>query len=103
MSDVNISDEIRKRVMKYEPRKPIFFRDLVKGLENYSGASYKAINKLKNEGIIEMLSKGIYYRPMMTKYGLLGINRELLIKKSILVMSKIRDISLDLKYGIDGD
>lgn len=84
VSEVNVSDIIRKRVMKYELRKPIFFKDLVKGIEVQRGAAYKAVNKLKNEGVIEMFSKGIYYRPMKTKYGVLGINRELLIKEKYI-------------------
>lgn len=81
---MNIADEIRKRIMKYELRKPIFFKDLVKDLEFQCGAVYKAINKLKNEGVIETFSKGIYYRPKKTKYGVLGIDRDLLIKVKYL-------------------
>ncbi len=81
---MNVSNEVRKRVMKYELREPIFFKDLVKDLEVQNGAVYKAINKLKNEGVIETFSKGIYYRPKKTKYGILGIDRDLLIKEKYL-------------------
>ena len=82
--DMNVSDRIRKRIMKYDLREPIFFENLVKGIEDQRNAAYKAINKLKSEGIIKMFSKGIYYRPKKTKYGTLGIDRELLIREKYI-------------------
>lgn len=81
---MNISEKIRKRVMKYELREPIFFEELIKGIESNKGAAYAIINKLKKEGIINQYLKGIYYRPRKTKYGTLSIDRDLLIKEKYI-------------------
>lgn len=70
--------------MKYGLREPIFFEELIKGISSNKGAAYTSISKLKKEGVINLYSKGIYYRPQETKYGILGIDKELLIKEKYL-------------------
>ena len=53
--------------MEYELRDPIFFEEIVKGIEDNRNAAYKAVNTLIKEGIINQFSKGIYYRPKSTR------------------------------------
>ena len=81
---MNVSEKIRNRIMKYELREPIFFEELIKGVEDHKAAAYKAVNTLKKQGIINQFSKGIYYRPKSTRYGVLGIDRDLLIKEKYI-------------------
>jgi len=81
---MNISEKIRKKIMKYELREPIFFEEIIKGIEDNKTAAYKAVNTLIKQGVINQFSKGIYYRPQSTRYGVLGINRELLIKEKYI-------------------
>lgn len=81
---MNISEKIRRKVMKYELREPIFFEALIKGIEDNKIAAYKSVNTLIKQGIINQFTKGIYYRSKSTRYGVLGIDRELLIKKKYI-------------------
>lgn len=81
---VNVTETIRNRIMKYELRHPIFFEVLIRGNEDYKNAGYKAINALKKQGVIKQFTKGIYYRPKNTKYGELGLDRDLLINEKYI-------------------
>lgn len=83
----NIIMDIEKRVLTYinnvVERDPIFFSDLYKDDTNINVIE-TIINKLKEDSVLSEYSSNIYYKPMNTPFGELGINKEKLIKRLYL-------------------
>lgn len=83
----NIILDIENRVLSYidtvEERDPIFFSDLYKDDMNINVIE-PIIQKLKEDSVLSEYSSNIYYKPMNTPFGELGINKEKLITRLYL-------------------
>lgn len=80
----NINREIENRINKYNPREPILIKELYEGLENNKAAVYYAISRVCKKNIIERYEKGIYFIPKKSKFGILKIDKDLLIEKKYI-------------------
>lgn len=81
------SIDSENRVLLYidtvKERDPIFISDLYKDITNRNAVE-TIIKKLKKDSILREYSLNIYYKPMNTPFGELGINKEKLIKRLYL-------------------
>lgn len=79
-----IEQLVHRYVSNCKEREPIFVNDInVSDEEVY--ARNLAFHKLEEEKIIKLFKKDIYYKPKITPFGELGIDKELLIKREFLV------------------
>ena len=65
------SKTIRKRVLGFEEGKVFRMEDL-KLSRTEQNAAVVALGRLVQEGAIERLSPGVYYKPKQTKFGIVG-------------------------------
>ena len=79
---MNIAHVVRERIEHYKETEPILIEEIVKGLDK--DTVYVAINRLAGEGIIENYAKGIYYKPKISRFGTIGLDKRKLIEKKYL-------------------
>lgn len=63
-----LTTEIRKRIRRLPEGKPFGYKDLRIEKSAYTAAA-KALERLKNEGLIKKVSKGVFYKPEQTVFG----------------------------------
>lgn len=80
---MNIAFVVREFIDKYDYREPIFIDDLQLD-ENQRNARNCELYKLEAKGIIKQYQKGIYYKPKITKFGELGIDKDKLLEYKYL-------------------
>jgi len=72
----NFSSKVRESINKYSPNEIIVARDLY--YSKFKGSNenlfYKALERMCKSNELRHLGKGIYYRPMMSKYGELPLD-----------------------------
>lgn len=73
---MNIALLVRDYVKKHELREPIFVKDLKVANKNARNVAFYRLKKL---GKIKSYKKGIYYKPEITPFGELGIDKNKLI------------------------
>ena len=82
---MNYSEIIRNELDKYQKNEIIFASKLYKETiysKNVSETSfYKLLERMHKNNEIEKLSKGIYYFPKVSKYGVIPISEEEIISK----------------------
>lgn len=81
-----VSKEVSKRV-KNKPLGELITYDEFKDLDNFSAVS-STLKRLQKTGIIERLSKGMYYRPKKTQYGTLPPTESEVLKALLKTKSK---------------
>lgn len=79
---MNIAHVVRERIEHYKETEPILIEEIAKGLDK--DTVYVAINRLAGEGIIENYAKGIYYKPKISRFGTIGLDKRKLIEKKYL-------------------
>ncbi|MGB5990214.1 MAG: DUF6088 family protein [Marinifilaceae bacterium] len=72
---MKISQQIAKKVEKMEEGLTFKYADLGVNLEQYE-AAIKALVRLEEQGVIKRLSKGVYYKPKQSVFGVIGPREE---------------------------
>lgn len=81
---MNIAHIVKERIEQYHETEPILVEEIVKGLDNYKVTVYVALNRLAGDGIIKSYTKGIYYKPKKSRFGIIGLDKRKLIEKKYL-------------------
>jgi len=81
---MNVAFVVKERIEQYHVTEPILVEEISEGMNDHKEALYIALNRLAGEGIIENYAKGIYYKPKVTRFGEIGINKRMLIEKKYL-------------------
>lgn len=74
---------LQNRIEKLLPREPILVRNILKEFPNIHAVDM-ALHRMEKKGQIIRFEKGIYYKPMKTRLGQLGIDKDALIKAKYL-------------------
>ena len=77
---MKVAAQIRKTIENIPESQPFGYADLNIEPVNFVTAA-KALERLKKKGIIEKVSKGIFYKPKMTIMGSLGPDYDALLKR----------------------
>ncbi len=77
---MKVAEQIRKTIENIPESHPFGYADLNIEPVNFITAA-KALERLKKKGIIEKVSKGIFYKPKMTVMGSLGPDYDALLKR----------------------
>ena len=80
---MSIAFIVREFIDKYDYREPIFIDDLQID-EKHKNARNCELYKLETKGILKQYQKGIYYKPKITKFGELGIDKDKLLEYKYL-------------------
>ena len=80
---MDIAFIVREFIDKYNYRDPIFIEELNLDKSQNNARDYE-LYKLEYKGIIRQYQKGIYYKPKVTRFGELGIDKEKLIEYKYL-------------------
>ena len=91
---MNICKLVLEYIEQYPEDEPIFIEDIKKYIiqkcendnnqENILKNINVILNRLKNEGIIKAEYKGIYYKPVITMFGEMGLDHRKLIQLKYL-------------------
>ena len=91
---MNICKLVLEYIEKYAEDEPIFIEDIKKYVmekceknnnqERVSKNVNVILNRLKNEGIIKAEYKGVYYKPIITMFGEMGLDQRKLIQLKYL-------------------
>lgn len=65
---MNLTMQIRNRIMKFPEGKIFRYDDLRVAREKYTTAA-KVLERLQTEGLIKKISKGVFYKPERTVFG----------------------------------
>lgn len=65
---MNLTTQIRNRIMKFPEGKTFGYDDLRIAREKYTTAA-KVLERLQTEGLIKKISKGVFYKPEQTVFG----------------------------------
>ncbi|MDL2277395.1 DUF6088 family protein [Parabacteroides sp. OttesenSCG-928-G07] len=65
---MSLASEIRTRINKIPEGKTFGYSDLLIAKEDYITAA-KALERLRKEGLIKKMSKGVFYKPRQTVFG----------------------------------
>ncbi len=74
---------LQNRIEKLLPREPILVRNILKEFPNIHAVDM-ALHRMERKGQITRFEKGIYYKPMKTRLGELGVDKDALIKAKYL-------------------
>lgn len=81
---MNVAQVVRERIEEYQLTEPILVEEVLNGLHNHKDAVYVTLNRLTGDGLIESYTKGVYYKPKKTRFGLVGLDKGKLIEKKYL-------------------
>ncbi len=65
---MNVAQQIRSKILNFPEDRVFGYSDLGISRENYL-SSAKAIERIQKEGLIKKLSKGVFYKPVITIFG----------------------------------
>lgn len=74
---------LQNRIEQIAPRQPILVRNLLKEFPNIHAVDM-ALYRMAKNGQIARFEKGIYYKPLKTRLGQLGIDKDALIEQKYL-------------------
>lgn len=74
---------LQNRIEQLLPREPILVRNILKEFPNIHAVDM-ALHRMERKGQITRFEKGIYYKPMKTRLGQLGIDKDALIMAKYL-------------------
>lgn len=84
---MDIATKVRNYVDSCKEREPIFVRNIK--VDDYrKNARNIAFHRLEKENVIKKYTKGVYYKPKITKFGELGIDIQQLILKQYIKEDK---------------
>lgn len=75
---MNIACLVRDYIMSFKEREPILVKNLNIS-DEYKNARDVAFHRLERSGLIKKYKKGIYYKPQITPFGEIGIDKTKLI------------------------
>ncbi len=75
---MNVAEQIRKKIKSIPVSQPFVYANLGIAPANFFTAA-KALERLQKTGAIKKISKGVFYKPEMTRYGALGPDYEAIL------------------------
>lgn len=83
---MNEIEKIKAKIIQFQPTEPIFVDELFDTdmTKQQKDNLYVILSRLVKAGILRHYAQGIYFIPKISRFGIIGIDRQLLIEKKYL-------------------
>jgi hypothetical protein len=84
---MKVAEQIRNKIASIPESEPFGYADLGIAASDFVTAA-KALERLQKKGTIKKISKGVFYKPEMTRFGALGPDYDALLKRFLFKNGK---------------